>query len=150
MDSLRSFKLNGIGTRSSMQDAGNTNESKDGNLQWFIVCDGIGGIPFGDVAAEFTVNIVNEYFSNTLDKESLLKDSVYIKSIFEYLQDSLLSYLNENPSFRNMGCTLCILILSEVNSYTIWSGDSRVYQFRENECTWDSIPHNWSFDFHFQ
>ena len=62
MDSLRSFKLNGIGTRSSMQDAGNTNASKDENLQWFIVCDGIGGTPFGDIAAEFTVNIVNEYF----------------------------------------------------------------------------------------
>ena len=45
-----------------MQDAGNTNASKDENLQWFIVCDGIGGTPFGDIAAEFTVNIVNEYF----------------------------------------------------------------------------------------
>ena len=53
------IQISGIGTRSVMQDYGIHEYSTNKELEWFIICDGIGGVPHGEVAAKTTAETLN-------------------------------------------------------------------------------------------
>ena len=140
------YTISGIGPRGSMQDAGIEGFNPKINLRWFIVCDGIGGQPKGDIAATITVERLHSFFCDlnvviTSSNISALceKGLVNICNAFE---DAIL----KDSSADNMGCTLCCLLITENKTYVLWAGDSRLFQFRKHELYYETIPHSLIFD----
>ena len=142
----QSLLISGIGKRTVMQDYGIHDTSLNKELEWFIICDGIGGVPHGDVAAKTTVETLNNYLKNSLQKEEQLRDKSFFEKGIQTITQKFSNLIECNSEYKQMGCTLCVLINTNTKAYIYWAGDSRLYFFRNNKFTWDTIPHNFSFD----
>ncbi len=139
--------LSGIGPKTEMQDHGINNLGQKGNgLRWFIICDGIGGQPHGTKAAKLACQVVDAYLKNkSFNKKSLIS-KIFTTELISNLQKEFRKAIQANNDFQNMGCTLCLLIIYEELGYVCWSGDSKLYQLRNQQCIWETAPHTWVFD----
>lgn len=146
MDYKKIISLCGVGPKLSMQDFGIHGQPENKKFQWLIVCDGIGGMPFGEVAAQTTVSTLDCYFKNELKDDFIQIDSDFFKDGLAKVKSEFIHLIRTNPKYEMMGCTLCAAIFHDKEVYICWSGDTRLYLFRENECFWDTIPHSWVFD----
>jgi protein phosphatase len=140
------IKLFGIGPKSMMQDFGICDFSINKEYTWFIICDGIGGMPYGEVAANITVNTLNNFYKEKLISESQLSEDLFFQKSIDAVKQEFITQITKNHNYEKMGCTLCAVIINKMNAYICWSGDSKLYQFRDNKCCWDTISHSWAFD----
>ncbi len=83
----------------------------------YILCDGMGGHPDGEVASQLCISKFKEYHS---ESESLLTTT-------KRVNESLRQYSKEHPNSAGMGTTLVALILNKRNAEIVSVGDSRVY-----------------------
>ena len=138
--------ISGIGKRKSMQDFATEGYNATCGFRWFVLCDGIGGQPKGDVAARLTADVLHSYFSaldvpveasniNTICENGLIR----IGNAFE---DSI----EGGDGAANMGCTLCCLLMTPSSCYVLWAGDSRLFQIRRQKLVYENIPHTFIFD----
>lgn len=146
MQQYKYFELSGIGPKKTMQDYGIVGKGHNEQFYWYIIADGIGGELHGEIAAEITVEGINEYLSKTIIKESKLKNNLFFEEALNNIQQKFKQLTKKDSSYNKMGCTLCLLILTNQKGYVYWSGDSRLYLFRDKRIYWDTLPHNWSFD----
>lgn len=138
--------VKGIGSRLEMQDHGCIGSSADKQFTWVIVCDGIGGNSGGRLAAKTTVRSLNRYLKKVLTNGQQLSESDFFKDAIKLIRGKLKKEINKDPSLVSMGCTLCVAVFFNKRFHVFWSGDSRLYLYRNDACIWDTIPHNWSFD----
>jgi protein phosphatase len=129
-----------------MQDYGIASVSSNELFQWFIIADGIGGEPNGEIAAQIAVETINEYLSEFNINESTFQTNQFFEDSLIVIQEKFRQLSIKDSSYNNMGCTVCLFILSNQKGYVFWSGDSRLYVYRDNQIYWDTLPHNWSFD----
>lgn len=113
------------GTRDSNQDQ--TGDIVGKRSACFVVCDGIAGLPGGDVAAELALNTILTLF----DGETHLNP----QDIREYVQKANLAILNgqrAEPGYGRMGTTFVGLFFDRDYELACWAhaGDSRLYLFR--------------------
>jgi protein phosphatase len=71
---------------------------------------------------------------------------LFFEEALNNIQQKFKQLTKKDSSYNKMGCTLCLLILTNQKGYVYWSGDSRFYLFRDKRIYWDTLPHNWSFD----
>ncbi len=95
----------------------------------FVVCDGIGGIGDGEIAAETTIDSVKSYFSNkwVQDVEKLLLDGIKIFNI---------QLLKEVKNYKNttlLGTTIALILIRDSKVYYTHVGDSRIYYKTKNK-----------------
>lgn len=108
-----------------------TAKSSFGNIGFFVVCDGMGGLSSGEIASSTVVQMMNTWFDHELP--NLLRQS-------EELADVLISSLNERIHEANqkilaygrtqgiqLGTTITALIIIDETYYTFQIGDSRAY-----------------------
>ena len=109
----------------------------DGSNRFFVVADGMGGQNAGEKASALAVEIIPAKLKQLLDFESNSKSSI-VQAIDESVQAAnaeIMSLSEMDPSARNMGTTVVLLVICGDNFYIGGVGDSRVYQLRGDKLT---------------
>ena len=103
----------------------------------FVVCDGVGGSPYGKQAAQITSEAVHTYISTTKDYSI---DG--INKAVKYAEEGLESFKDQYHEAKNMSTTLAVLIFNQEKAIGAWVGDSRIYHIRNKEILYKSEDHS--------
>ncbi len=120
------------------------NTQKKGWL--FIVCDGVGGYPGGDIASKMCseMTLKDYYEAEKIDSIPQWFENE-IKKINKIIHDKG----SENKQLTNMSTTMVSLLLKDDQAYIHNVGDSRIYIFTENKLKQITEDHSVVWD-HYQ
>lgn len=103
----------------------------------FVLCDGLGGHGYGDIASQMITQIALSSYE---------EDGVFTeKSMDEMLdsaQKSLIAEQKKNSAHRHMKTTAVILYISNEKVLCSHSGDSRLYAFTDGEIVFRTMDHS--------
>jgi PPM family protein phosphatase len=100
------------------------------------VADGVGGEKAGEVASKTAIESLNNFFTQS-DFLYPISDEIigiYLHKIIFDAHNKIANLSIENQNFENMQTTLTILWVFNDKLYISWSGDSRAYLLRKDEC----------------
>lgn len=101
--------------------------------QVYVVCDGVGGIPGGEIASGLVCQTLPSYFEN---REP-------VASLSSYLHEKLNNKINEVPPEKiRASTTLTFARLTDVGCLIGWCGDSRVYHIRNGSILFKTEDHS--------
>lgn len=123
-----------IGSRPVNEDSIAVAE-KDG-YNCYILCDGLGGHGKGDLASQFVVGFVMNYFLTSADIEAFWAD------VLDKAQDALIAEQNRIGAQFEMKTTAVILVISGDSFRYGYIGDSRLYHFRKYKVAERSLDHS--------
>ena len=125
------------GKRRANQDVCRVIEFPEYDRVLMVVCDGMGGHPMGDVAAETVCNAICEFWKQNIqvsDSESKIIEACKVASDALYARSRVVHPIE-------MGTTLVFASL-EGNTVTIaHCGDSRCYLLRDGEVVYQTQDH---------
>ncbi len=136
---------------SGMTDQGKVREKNEDSLglfpeqNLFMVADGMGGRPAGDVASRLLVEVLPLLIRQRIpEPEKLNKSEVIlkIKSSLVDLSNRILHESSRNSVFEGMGTTLVMALLTKKHYFIAHMGDSRAYLFREQVLQQVTNDHN--------
>jgi serine/threonine protein phosphatase PrpC len=105
----------------------------------FIVCDGVGGSENGEIASK----IIAESVGKGLSRNPLGNISAdLINTELAYAKQKLVDHARVHGLSTDMATTFCLLVLAEQKAFISWSGDSRVYHFRNGEVLYKTSDHS--------
>ncbi len=106
-------------------------------LGLWIVADGMGGQPGGDVASKKTVEAIHGYFTKHAERWLTAKTQEipsFLQSAIKHANTAVRAYAKANPELTDMGTTVVLLFLPSPSSTVTWiahAGDSRAYLIRD-------------------
>ncbi len=118
------------GLRPTNQDAFYAN----GNL--FIVCDGVGGNAYGDIASKLACTSLSDYF------EAKTFSKAHFDNAFENTQLQFREMVGKYPEMKSMSTTAVMLALDNEKAIIGWMGDSRLYHIRNGEILFVTEDHS--------
>ncbi|MBQ8184725.1 MAG: Stp1/IreP family PP2C-type Ser/Thr phosphatase [Lachnospiraceae bacterium] len=125
---MTAYGMKDVGqVRSINQDYFFISESPVGNLpNLFMVADGMGGHKAGDLASEYTVTMVREAVSKSMQTNPFQ----ILKGAVQYANQKLREKAEESLEYAGMGTTLVIATVDEEKqtAYVVNIGDSRLYK----------------------
>ncbi len=102
------------------------------------VCDGMGGIPFGDQASKVAVNYLHEKF----ETEQPARASFYSDTLDEL--DAQVYFLKDDANRRLKAGTTIVSVMIHNGKFDWFSvGDSRIYLIRDREMVQVTRDHNY-------
>lgn len=134
--------IKGKGPRKNMEDYGKRGILRRNQASWFIVCDGMGGHPGGGEAARICSSTLHQFLKQSIQSGDYNSGATLIKRGLVDVAENIQKHILEDMSHLMMGTTLCGLLRLKEETIVFWSGDSRIFQYRNNQCIWSSIPHN--------
>lgn len=97
-----------------------------------FVADGMGGTNAGEVASEIAQESVAEEFKKVTalpsDDQAILS---YVKKVVVRAHQNIVQRTHEDPTTAGMGTTAVVCWVVNDKAYVAWSGDSRMYLYRE-------------------
>lgn len=108
-------------------------------LGLWIVADGMGGHPGGDVASQKTVEAIHGYFTKHAERWLTAKTEeipFLLQSAIKHANTIVRAYAKTNPELTDMGTTVVLLFLPSPFSTLTWvahAGDSRAYLIRDQQ-----------------
>ncbi len=102
----------------------------DDDRSVFIVADGMGGMPAGELASSMAARVFLEYMLR-IQPDSFLEEEYLTKAV-QAANVAIRSFVEENREKEGMGTTLTAAILNGSDGKFVHIGDSRIYLFREN------------------
>jgi len=122
---LHNYTYFGISDKGSVREKNEDRfahiESINGNI--FVLCDGMGGVKGGDIAAEITIKSIENYVSENWqeDPKTLMYEAIKIanKDVFNHFKN--------NNSLLKAGTTLVFVLVRNNEVYYAHVGDSRIY-----------------------
>lgn len=138
---LTAFSLNEIGGRKNVEDAIMPKKYTPGAPQVFVVCDGVGGSSFGEVASE----IATKCFYEILEKATIQSETDFRnllnKSLAKF-KEKVDEFVAGTPSAANTSTTLTVAVLQKDRIYIAWCGDSKIFQIRNGLPIFRSRDHS--------
>jgi len=105
---------------------------KNPNLKLLAVADGVGGYENGEMASNFAITTLLNWFTNL--SEDLINDSKYISKSISQMIKFINNYLFIVKSCQNgCGTTLTCAIVNKRETIIANVGDSRAYIIKNNE-----------------
>jgi PPM family protein phosphatase len=99
----------------------------------FSIADGMGGHKAGDIAAKEATNHLCNLLSKTITSEISLDQVIYhIDLAIKETNFRIYTLSKSNENFYGMGTTLCCLFLHSTIAIFAHIGDSRIYQYQNN------------------
>ncbi|WP_339020582.1 PP2C family protein-serine/threonine phosphatase [Spiroplasma endosymbiont of Atherix ibis] len=146
---FKNVKITDVGNyRKSNQDYLDFSIKKSGEA-FGIVCDGMGGHAYGEIASEMAVKKFIEYFQEQ-DFSNLTQKEVnrWLRNSVSNILTEMIEYSNDNFETKDMGTTLTAILFTNVGAFVINVGDSRTYKLVNNELfqitqdqnLWNSTP----------
>ena len=111
----------------------NCSNAKESN-RLFIVCDGLGGHVFGEIASRLACESFLDYIAF---EENLLPENV-----LKFIEMRFSEYIEMLPECNGMGTTLSFLKFEKEFAYIGWVGDSRVYHVRNGKILLQTRDHS--------
>ncbi len=99
----------------------------------FIVCDGVGGNPCGEMASELACR----EFASGFDNQRFMADEA-LNSVYQAFS----AYVRNNARCSDMATTMVYLRLYEEQAEIGWIGDSRVYHIRDGRIRYQTRDHS--------
>jgi PPM family protein phosphatase len=112
---------------------------EDRPVLFAIVSDGIGGHRAGEVAAELTVNYIQEKISKSDGKKPL----EIMESAIHSASQAIASRSASQADQYGMGATCACLWVEGNRLYTAYIGDSRIYLIRDGKIQRLTVDHTW-------
>jgi protein phosphatase len=129
MPFLKSYALTHVGkSRANNEDFFALND----DFGLYVLADGIGGHSFGEVAAELACKVTLEKFLEAyhLTEEFNEKSALaLIKYAIHQANKAVFQKAKNDPMYKNMGTTLCVLCTLKDACIVAHVGDSRIYQY---------------------
>lgn len=101
----------------------------------FVLCDGLGGHGFGEVASQYVTEKIIEYF-NVHDEDDMLENAIM------YAQNALLELQHQKHQETGMKTTLSVLVMNDTHAQWAYVGDSRVYLFHKGKYVSRTLDHS--------
>jgi protein phosphatase len=96
----------------------------------FRVCDGVGGLSYGDVASKLTCSSFSEYFKSN---QSVVYDCDYLNNALQYTFEKFRETINKYPETKEMSTTMVLIAFDADGAIVGWMGDSRLYHVRNGK-----------------
>ncbi len=113
----------------------------------FAISDGMGGGNAGELASQILLHDLERHIRETFQAAAsgLFPDHLnYLKSTLAHLHVSLNEAASKDAACHGMAATLALAWFSPENIYLANAGDSRIYQFRNDQLTQLSIDHTFA------
>lgn len=130
---MNSIAFTNSGSRPSNQDTYFEGE----NL--FIVCDGVGGAAYGDVASKLASTSIADYFEQN---PSNIYGYAYLNEALQYTIRNFQETENEHPEMKGMASTIVLVNFDKFGAIVAWLGDSRLYHIRNGEILFVTKDHS--------
>jgi serine/threonine protein phosphatase PrpC len=121
---MKSIAYSNIGQRTKNEDAFYESEKV------FIVCDGVGGSPYGEVASKLACSSFSDFFHN---HPTSVYDSHYLKKALRFSVEKFQEIETKHPETKGMSTTTTLFAFNENGAIVTWMGDSRLYHVREGK-----------------
>lgn len=105
----------------------------------FIVCDGVGGSAYGEVASKRACASFAEYFEQ---HPSGRHDSDYLDRALEYTVEQFKKTISKYPETQAMSTTAVLLAFDDDGATIAWMGDSRLYHIRKGQILFVTEDHS--------
>lgn len=109
----------------------------DGVIKGFVLCDGLGGCGFGDLASE---NVCKNFIAKFKESDGNTKER--IDSAMKFCNVTLCNLQEKIGRPGTLRTTLCAVILEEELAHIVHCGDSRVYYFANGKYAWRTKDHS--------
>ena len=129
-----------IGSRNSNQDAIFPVDA-DERASLFILCDGMGGHDFGNIAATVACKVISKFILNHIGKQD---SKSLVENSFKLAKAQMVQMGTISPRHKDMGTTTSLLFVDKANNSVILGniGDSRIYWFRGNQEIYRTVDHS--------
>ncbi|MBQ9700545.1 MAG: serine/threonine-protein phosphatase [Lachnospiraceae bacterium] len=124
-------------------DKGNREHNEDaigaiGNEQHscFVLCDGLGGHGYGEVASALVVENFKKQFEHAADMVNFVGDAIMAS------QDSVMAHQSMNPMVSEMKTTVVAAAFDDKKAYIGHVGDSRLYMFYKGKYKMRTMDHS--------
>jgi PPM family protein phosphatase len=125
----------------------------DGDLNLFVVADGMGGHAAGEVASKIAVESIQDFvrFTNN-DKditwpyefdESLSMAGNRLKTAIQSAHAKVLEATSQKKEFQGMATTVVAILVNDERAQVAHVGDSRAYMVREDRLIQLTSDHSW-------
>lgn len=101
----------------------------------FLVADGIGGLPAGDIASQLVVEVLPALLAQRIGKPELLSNSEIIERIKQSicdLSERILLESRKREEYSGMGTTIVMALMTDTQIFIAHLGDSRAYLLKDN------------------
>ena len=137
MELVKPIYYSGIGKRKINEDFLYPEIPNESN-NLYMVCDGLGGMAYGELASKMTALAVQKYFEKKHPvEEKLLEDSIH------FANNLILQFAEQHPKTKGMSSTVAMLVHDESDFFAAWVGDSRIYHIRNGEILFKSRDHSY-------
>lgn len=130
-----------VGRRDSQQDAGYL--AANDEEVFAVVCDGMGGISFGEMASKTAVEAMVDAYAQSAARNELSVDDSWMCSAVECVDDIVYSLKDKDGARLRAGTTLVSVWIKDDHISWVSVGDSRIYIFRGNELVQVTSDHNY-------
>jgi serine/threonine protein phosphatase PrpC len=125
--------LTNIGSRNKNEDAFYESESL------FIVCDGVGGANYGEVASKLACSSLSDYFAQNPETDYNYE---YLNNALRHTIQQFQETENKYPETKGMATTVVLIAFDKVGASIAWLGDSRLYHIRNGEILFVTEDHS--------
>ena len=125
----------------------------DGDLNLFVVADGMGGHAAGEVASKVAVESIQDFIKNTnADRditwpyefdETLSMAGNRLKSAIQTAHAKVLEVTSQKKEFQGMATTVVSILVENGKAQVAHVGDSRAYLVREGKLIQLTSDHSW-------
>ena len=127
--------LNEIGGRDNNEDSifpqKNLASAQD---KLFIVCDGVGGSNYGEVASKLACEALADFV--------MFEDDFIPEKAISFVEMRFSDYFDVMPQYHGMSTTLVFLLFNNEKPLIGWIGDSRAYHIRNGEILFQTEDHS--------
>lgn len=102
--------------------------------QVVVVCDGIGGHDYGEIASSVVSRAVGAWVRDYVSDDSPMTYEKALEAV-AFAQEQLNAASREHPSDKPMGTTLAMLVIGRNGIVAAHIGDSRIYHVRPSSGT---------------
>lgn len=113
---------------------------------WIVVCDGLGGLPCGDVASREAARFLGERARQwNLEEPSEALAALMTESL-KMAHGHLIEMADRNPQSTGMGTTVVCALLRSDCILHLYAGDSRLYWFTGPKLRYHTKDHSQGFN----
>lgn len=126
----------------SITNIGSRKKNEDAFLEaekLFVVCDGVGGSAYGEVASRLASNALAEFVQKNPVWES---DAVYWNKALQYTVQKFQETERTYPETAGMSTTVVLVAFDEQGASVAWLGDSRLYHLRNEKVLYVTDDHS--------
>lgn len=104
----------------------------------FIVCDGVGGQEYGELASQTITQSIHQFYQ-THPFSAFNTDNIQQAIHYAHQQLQIIAQQHHYPQ---MASTIALLALSKTQYIKCWAGDSRIFHWNEKNILSETVPHS--------